>query len=66
MSNLLEFDMKSRSLWSVALVALLAGLLSACSSSPVSRAGDGQGLPAPDTTASSGAYEGATDYRIGA
>ena len=66
MSNLLEFDMKSRSLWSVALVALLAGLLSACASSPVSRAGDGEALPAPDTTASSGAYEGATDYRIGA
>lgn len=44
-------------------------LLVACSSGGGVRkatAGPAGGLPAPDTTAASGAYEGATDYRIGA
>lgn len=50
--------------WLTTLLSLLllAGL-SACSSTPSGRLAD---LPPPDTTTSSGAYEGATDYRIGA
>jgi len=39
-------------------------LLVACASAP-RHAAHGVILPAPDTTAASGAYEGATDYRIG-
>lgn len=49
-------------------VLFLVLLLAACSSAGGTRAAvapDG-GLPAPDTTSASGAYRGATDYRIGA
>ena len=49
-------------------VLFLVVLLAACSSAGGTRAAaapDG-GLPAPDTTSASGAYRGATDYRIGA
>ena len=46
------------------IVLLLAIGLSACGSAP-KRAYTGD-LPAPDTTTASGAYEGATDYRVGA
>ena len=45
-------------------VLLLAAGLSACGSAP-KRAYTGD-LPPPDTTSASGAYEGATDYRVGA
>ena len=44
-------------------------LLAACASGGGSQTKTmtrGDALPAPDTTAASGAYEGATDYRIGA
>ena len=52
----------------LALAMFLCVLLGACSSSGGTRdaAAMGRSLPAPDTTAESGAYEGATDYRIGA
>lgn len=54
--------------WPRFLVALvLAWLLAACASSGgIPDAAYGKTLPAPDTTSASGAYEGATDYRIGA
>ncbi|MFT3755272.1 MAG: polysaccharide biosynthesis/export family protein [Pseudoxanthomonas sp.] len=52
-------------IWSFALLALFACLLSACASNK-RLATTGVPLPPPDTTATSGAYEGATDYRIGA
>lgn len=47
---------------------LLACLLAACGSSGGVRNGIASGttLPAPDSTAASGAYKGASDYRIGA
>ncbi len=50
------------------LAVLLAFALSACASSnrAVHAANMGRALPPPDTTTASGAYEGATDYRIGA
>jgi polysaccharide export outer membrane protein len=43
-------------------------MLAACGSAPVRNPDlvQGQPLQAPDTTTSSGAYEGGTDYRIGA
>jgi len=49
------------------LTALLMMLLAACNSSGGTRnmAAPGTGLPAPDTTSASGAYRGATDYRVG-
>ena len=47
------------------LIALLALLLAACASSGSSHEGMAMSLPAPDTTSSSGAYQGANDYRIG-
>ena len=51
--------------WLILFSALvLALLLSACGGAP-KRAYTGV-LPAPDTTTASGAYEGATDYRVGA
>lgn len=51
-----------------ALTVLLVLLLVACNSSGGTRnvATAGSNLPAPDTTSASGAYQGATDYRIGA
>lgn len=50
------------------LTGLLSLLLAACSSGGPVRTGmaDGASLPAPDTTSASGAYQGASDYRIGA
>ena len=50
------------------LVATLAILLAACSSSGGTRnaAMTADSLPAPDTTSASGAFEGVSDYRIGA
>lgn len=56
-----------RFLW----VALLAMLLAGCAGSGGTRRSAGNAvagidLPPPDTTAASGAYEGASDYRIGA
>ena len=42
--------------------AVLALVLVACASRPAQM---GVELPPPDTTTSSGAYEGATDYRVG-
>lgn len=55
----------------VCLMALVVVLLVACSSQGDVRKSQanvatGNALPPPDTTTSSGAYEGATDYRIGA
>ncbi|MCK9539705.1 polysaccharide biosynthesis/export family protein [Dokdonella sp.] len=48
-------------------VLILALLLAGCASAPaVSTVAPGSTLPAPDTTSASGAYEGGTDYRIGA
>jgi len=43
-------------------------LLASCASGPSRNQAlvQGQALPAPDTTTASGAYEGGTDYRIGA
>lgn len=46
------------------IAALLVSLLAACASGARNVA-HGIDLPPPDTTAASGAYEGATDYRIG-
>lgn len=50
------------------LIGLLSLLLVACNSSGGTRnaATTAESLPAPDSTSSSGAYQGATDYRIGA
>jgi polysaccharide biosynthesis/export protein len=50
------------------LAALLVLMLVACNSSGGTRdtASAGSSLPAPDTTSASGAYQGATDYRVGA
>lgn len=52
------------------VVMLLVGLLSACASGGSARADQAMlpaaSLPAPDSTTASGAYEGASDYRIGA
>lgn len=46
---------------------LLAALLAACASGGgTKRVAKGQALAAPDTTNAAGAYEGATDYRLGA
>lgn len=47
------------------LIAFLVLLLAACASAGGSRGGIATSLPAPDTTSSSGAYQGANDYRIG-
>lgn len=52
--------------WLTLFTALLLSLaLAACASAP-QHAQQGVELPPPDTTAASGAYEGATDYRVGA
>ena len=51
------------------LVAAVAfAMLAACGSAPIRNPNlvQGQALQAPDTTTASGAYEGGTDYRIGA
>jgi len=51
-----------------AAVLLLLLFLAACNSGGGVRSGAAPGgrLPAPDTTSASGAYQGASDYRIGA
>ena len=51
-----------------ALLALLMLMLAACNSGGGTRntLAVGTDLPAPDTTSASGAYQGATDYRVGA
>lgn len=52
------------------LILVLATMLVACASTSASRSNpnlsQGTALPAPDTTSATGAYEGGTDYRIGA
>lgn len=45
---------------------LLAIVLVGCASGGATRVAAGKSLPAPDTTNSAGAYEGANDYRLGA
>lgn len=47
------------------IAAVFAVFLAACASKGNPHASHGVTLPPPDTTADSGAYEGATDYRIG-
>ncbi len=47
-------------------VVLTALLLGCASASGVRQAATGNALPAPDTTNAAGAYEGASDYRLGA
>jgi len=49
-------------------LSMLVLLLAACASGGGRRVADASGepLPPPDTTAASGAYEGASDYRVGA
>jgi polysaccharide export outer membrane protein len=49
------------------LVCALTLLLAACDTTPSVRTSSPPGvpLPPPDTTAASGAYQGATDYRVG-
>lgn len=52
----------------ILMTLLLALLLSACASSgggPHTVASGGGELPPPDTTSASGAYQGASDYRVG-
>ena len=57
-----------RRLFFLLMAAAVLALLSGCGSSPVRNPNllQGQALQAPDTTTASGAYEGGTDYRIGA
>lgn len=53
--------------WTQIMIAVvLAALLLGCASGPVRQVASGQALPAPDTTNAAGAYEGASDYRLGA
>jgi polysaccharide export outer membrane protein len=54
-----------RKTWIVLFALLMALALGACASNP-NRAAMGAQLPPPDTTSIVGAYEGGTDYRIGA
>lgn len=58
----------ARPLWLrfLALAALVLALGACASGGAPRNAVAGQLLPAPDTTSASGAYEGGTDYRIGA
>jgi polysaccharide export outer membrane protein len=57
-----------RRLFFLLMAAAVLALLSGCGSSPVRNPNllQGQALQAPDTTTATGAYEGGTDYRIGA
>ncbi|MCD9097684.1 polysaccharide export protein [Luteimonas fraxinea] len=52
-------------IWSWIMLGALCALLSACASSS-KHANQGVDLPPPDTTTASGAYEGGSDYRVGA
>lgn len=54
-----------RSPWLRLLPLLLCLFLVACASGPSRSVTSGAALPAPDTTAASGAYEGQTEYRLG-
>ena len=54
-----------KTLWSRILLLALCALLGACASSS-RHANQGVDLPPPDTTTASGAYEGGSDYRVGA
>lgn len=56
----------TRVLWVVWLAVLLVGCAGGGTRPGSGGAMAGVDLPPPDTTAASGAYEGATDYRIGA
>jgi len=56
----------SRKLLQMIGALLLAALLAGCASGGARHVTFGQPLPAPDTTNASGAYEGASDYRLGA
>lgn len=56
----------SRKLVQMIGALLLAALLAGCASGGARHVTSGQPLPAPDTTNASGAYEGASDYRLGA
>lgn len=58
----------SRNWLRMAMAVLLTCLLAACASAGGGprHAADGGSLPAPDTTTASGAYQGGSDYRIGA
>ena len=60
-------QMKRLLLRNLALL-LVMSLVAACSSGPNTRvtATTGTVLPPPDTTSATGAYEGGTDYRVGA
>lgn len=51
--------------WLRLLPLLLCLFLVACASGPSRSVTSGTALPAPDTTAASGAYEGQTEYRLG-
>jgi polysaccharide export outer membrane protein len=57
-----------RRLFFLLMAVIGLALLSGCGSSPVRNPNllQGQALQAPDTTTATGAYEGGTDYRIGA
>lgn len=56
-----------KQIWFVPVALMLAALLVACASgSKNARSAMQTELPAPDTTTAIGAYEGGTDYRIGA
>ena len=57
-----------RRLFLLLMAAAAFALLSACASSPARNPNlvQGQPLQAPDSTTATGAYEGGTDYRIGA
>lgn len=52
--------------WRVMALAMLPCLLLACATHSGAPANLAKSLPAPDTTNSVGAYEGASDYRLGA
>lgn len=50
----------------LAIVCVVLALAACGTTAPVKRAATGDALPPPDTTTASGAYEGGSDYRIGA
>lgn len=55
-----------RLLKKMGVVLFLASLAGCNSGGGTRHVAQGQALPAPDTTSASGAYEGASDYRLGA
>lgn len=56
----------SRALKITAALLLTLLLLGCASGSGTRQVASGQGLPAPDSTNDAGAYEGVSDYRLGA